>query len=415
MGNEEVVAAMSQGASAWNAWRRSRKAKQITLSRLDLDGEIFNVFNFEAVTFLRCSMIKTNLFGSVLAGAIFDDCDLRLSDLGKVDCSGASFRNARMNNANLVHADASGCDFSDANLQGANFRSANLRHSRFASAKLVEADLTNANITGANFWGSTREGWRIDGILCDFIFWDRDSKQRFPKNRKFGTTEFFERYQQLPTFECVFENGIAAFDAVVVNKIVNAINERKPEFDLKIDSFHSRGFPHVKFTVKHQAFAEEAESIIIKEYETQVRMLEDQRDRLEEYFKLAISQPRIAQETVMGDQYINNGQSGVVGPNGEARDFQQAQTVNRVVDPEQLSILAEELSRLRKELKHRSDHAPEQDVAIAAIAKAEVAAGKGDEGEVTHWLSQAGKWALDVATELGVAVAAAAITKAITG
>jgi uncharacterized protein YjbI with pentapeptide repeats len=125
MGNEEIVAVMSQGASAWNAWRRSRKAKQITLSRLDLDGAVFNVFNFEAVTFLRCSMIKTNLFGSVLAGAIFDDCDLRLSDLGKVDCSGASFRNARMNNANLVHADASGCDFSDANLQGANFRSAN--------------------------------------------------------------------------------------------------------------------------------------------------------------------------------------------------------------------------------------------------------------------------------------------------
>jgi hypothetical protein len=144
--------------------------------------------------------------------------------------------------------------------------------------------------------------------------------------------EFFERYQQLPTFECVFENGIAAFDAVVVNQIVTAINERKPEFDLKIDSFHSRGFPHVKFTVKHQAFAEEAESIVIKEYETQVRMLEDQRDRLEEYFELAISQPRIAQEKVMGDQYINNGQSGVVGPNGEARDFQQAQTVNRVVD-----------------------------------------------------------------------------------
>ncbi|MBF0496767.1 MAG: hypothetical protein HQK58_09365 [Deltaproteobacteria bacterium] len=36
--------------------------------------------------------------------------------------------------------------------------------------------------------------WKIDGLKCDYIFWDRDMKHRIPTDRDFKPGEFEERY-----------------------------------------------------------------------------------------------------------------------------------------------------------------------------------------------------------------------------
>ena len=76
-----------------------------------------------------------------------------------------------------------------------------------------------------------------------------------------------------------------------------------------------------------------------------------------------------------------------------------------------LPALAGDLSRLRSSLRSEATE-PEHDVALAEVAKAEVAAKAGDGPGALEHLRGSGKWALDVATRIGAAVAAAAIAVA---
>lgn len=74
-----------------------------------------------------------------------------------------------------------------------------------------------------------------------------------------------------------------------------------------------------------------------------------------------------------------------------------------------LSQLAEELIRLRGAMKLESQASPEEDIAVAAVAAAEIAAQRGDKLGILQHLKEAGKWAFKVATEIGVSVAASVI------
>jgi len=104
-----------------------------------------------------------------------------------------------------------------------------------------------------------------------------------------------------------------------------------------------------------------------------------------------------------GDTYNNSGQAGAIGPNAQAtgNTFVQSRGVDENVD---LAVLAQELGRLRTEMRGKATTA-EQDVAVADVAKAEAAATKGDRKAIAEHLKSAGKWALDIASKIGVNLA----------
>lgn len=85
---------------------------------------------------------------------------------------------------------------------------------------------------------------------------------------------------------------------------------------------------------------------------------------------------------------------------------------NQGLSQQDMIKLADELSTLRAEMKSKSQ-TPEEDIAIASIASAEIAARKGDKTNVLENLKNAGKWAFDVATNIGVSIAAKAIEQLI--
>ncbi len=70
--------------------------------------------------------------------------------------------------------------------------------------------------------------------------------------------------------------------------------------------------------------------------------------------------------------------------------------------------LADELSLLRKALKNESN-SPEEDIAIASVAFAEISARNGDKSGLLTNLKSAGKWVFDVATKIGISVTAKVI------
>jgi hypothetical protein len=117
--------------------------------------------------------------------------------------------------------------------------------------------------------------------------------------------------------------------------------------------------------------------------------------------------PATNQEIIMGDHYVT-GQAGAVGPFSQAANITFNQIWSQQASRIDLVTLAAELSLLRSEMrKHGSK--PEDDLALAEVTQAEIAASNGDGAKSMSHLSKAGKWALSLATSIGAGVAVEAI------
>ena len=109
----------------------------------------------------------------------------------------------------------------------------------------------------------------------------------------------------------------------------------------------------------------------------------------------------------MSDTYIAY-QAGAFGSNAQAREinFQQAIAQNGAqVDVTQLE---RELTILMTELRTQAN-TPQHFTALAEVSSAELAVKGGDGNKATAHLRKAGKWVLDVATELGCGLVAETI------
>jgi hypothetical protein len=212
-----------------------------------------------------------------------------------------------------------------------------------------------------------------------------------------------------------FEHGFTPIDAILMDRVVQAINERHPEFDLKLDSFHSRGQSHAVFTVHHKEVSEEARNQVKAGYEEQIKVLEGRREQLLEVIQILSNNPTklqlIAGEIFIGgDKYEIQGQAGAIGPGAHAHDFKFNQVWNQLSQDIDLSKLSDQLSELHLALKGKAKTL-EQDAAAGEIANAEAAAKIGDGPKVLKHLKNAGKWTFDVARDIGVNVAAEVIKK----
>ena len=112
------------------------------------------------------------------------------------------------------------------------------------------------------------------------------------------------------------------------------------------------------------------------------------------------------------DTYNVSGQAGAVGPNAHAHDMTFNQIKTQGGETIDLPQLAQQLSTLRTKMKEQAVDS-EHDEAIGAVAAAETAAKKGDGSKVMESLAKAGRWALDIATQIGVGLAVEAIKSAI--
>lgn len=113
------------------------------------------------------------------------------------------------------------------------------------------------------------------------------------------------------------------------------------------------------------------------------------------------------EEQIMGDKY-NVGQAGAVGPNSHAHDMNFNQIWMQLDEEYDLEKLADELSILRLAMKEKSTQ-PDHDIAIGEVSYAENAAREGDGPKSLEHLKKAGSWAFDIATKIGVTVAATAL------
>ncbi len=114
-------------------------------------------------------------------------------------------------------------------------------------------------------------------------------------------------------------------------------------------------------------------------------------------------------EVIMGDQYnTSGGQIGAQGPNAHAHDMTFQQIWNRSKNQIDLVALASELARLQTAMENQAKQ-PSEKFAVGAVAAAAESAEQKDGPKVMEYLKTAGKWALSVAQEIGVHLAAEAL------
>jgi hypothetical protein len=114
----------------------------------------------------------------------------------------------------------------------------------------------------------------------------------------------------------------------------------------------------------------------------------------------------------VGDTNINTGQAGAIGRGIHVHNMTFNQRWNQSGESIDLPALATELATLRQHLRQAAvklDH----DVAIGAVAEAEMAAKEENGPKALECLSKAGKWALENAEKIGVGIATAALKTAL--
>lgn len=285
MANEEQLKILKQGVEVWNTWRKEHPDEEI-----DLRGVI---------------LIRTNLSGANLRGANLSNAFLHEANLSDAHLEDAHLKMTDLAGAHLERAHLTG-----ANLERANLERTHLERAHLGGATLITTNLRKANITGVGLYGTAHDDWIIDGIKCTYVFWDAKSynepvewelEHRTPKDRDFRPGEFEELYKQLPTFDYYFKHGFTPIDAVVMDRVVQAINEKHPEFELKLSTLDSRRQPHAIFTVVHKDHVEAAQHRVTTDFEQRLAALEGKQEQMMELFARIADNPKTI-ELIMGDK-----------------------------------------------------------------------------------------------------------------
>ncbi len=205
-----------------------------------------------------------------------------------------------------------------ATLDEAILTEADLRETSFVRTKLFRSTLT-----GAFLYGTARDDWEIDGVKCDYVYWDNKpsfcnslaqsvnrekercwlKKHRVPRDRDFLPGEFEELYKRLPTFTYYFEQGFTPLDPLIMDRVVQAINEQHKEFKLDLVNFDKRGQPHATFTVCQMEFVEAAQQQVSTDYERRLAALEGKQEQMMELFAQLANSPKTL-ELTMGDKRV---------------------------------------------------------------------------------------------------------------
>ncbi len=432
---KKQLAILEQGVAAWNKWRKENPDAKIDLrwarfDRKDLSGVNFQDADVRGVNFFRCILIQADFRRSLigcytknlmystsfeysnLTHAIFDGANIELPSFRNAILFQTSWRNSNIKKEiNWLFKDTilsdydvrellvrgsgqnlflAGKDMRKTRLVNFDLRGLDLRGTDFR-----QANFSGADITGVKLWGSAREGWIIDGIRCEYVYWDEAGKVRTPPDRDFRPGEFEELYKQLPSFEYVFAQGFTPLDPLIMDRVVQAINEQHKEFWLELVNFDKRGEPHATFTVCRLDYVEKAKEQITAGYEASKGSPEQQAQLMAAVLGLIENQSKsldiikqLGGTANMGDIYnISGGQIGAVGQSASASGniFQQ---------------ITPELSRLHEAMRNAAAN-PAQNAAADEVAKAEQAAKQQNEPKMRQHLKKAGKFAVDCAQKIG--------------
>lgn len=204
MANPKHLDMLKQGVDAWKNWRRENPTQRPDLSGVELAGANLYRVDLSHAKLNDTNLNKANLREADLTGAI-----LYRADLGETVLTKAKLIKANLRRADLIGAKLHRCDLRKADLGKADLFGADLSEVDLRGASLTASNLSSAIITGARLYGTVRDDWRLDNIICDYIYWDARIQQRMPPEGKFDAHEFESIYERLPSPGAHFTRSVA--------------------------------------------------------------------------------------------------------------------------------------------------------------------------------------------------------------
>ncbi len=211
------------------------------LSNIDFSYCKFVCTRFERSNISSCNFNNSrwvNIFemASEMTHCIFDQSSFRDIDFSYSHFINSSFKGSFLAGENLSDSSAINCDFTDAD---------------FAGARLINTDLSGSILTGARLYGSSHTDWCIEGVECQYVYWDREGKERFPPENDFHEGEFSKQYRHYTKFSCPFKEGITPLDLMLATHIVDEINAADLGFIVRVDNASVRGLnPTLNFIIE---------------------------------------------------------------------------------------------------------------------------------------------------------------------
>ena len=173
MANDDHIALLMKGSTAWNAWRDENPNIFPDLTKADLRGAFLFSAHLNEADLRGALLREADLRGADLSGADLSEANLRWADLRganlseadlrEADLSGANLRGAHLSEANLREADLSGANLSEADLREADLREADLREADLRGANLRGAHLSEADLSGADLREADLRGADLSG------------------------------------------------------------------------------------------------------------------------------------------------------------------------------------------------------------------------------------------------------------
>jgi len=407
------------------------------LSGAKLRGAVLRKAVLRKAVFTGADLISADLTWADLSGADLIRANLTWAHLSeaalrKAVLTGTYLTDALLNKADLRGAYLKRADLRRADLTGAFLGGAILQGTSLQASRLINANLDRANLTGAHLWETQRAGWSIKGLICESVYWD----EKRVKLDKYAPGEFERLYSEKVRVQIKYPGGISTSEIVTLPGLVHHLEAFHPGAKLRFESIQdASGGPVVNLVLDdtgdtspeqieelRAAIQSEAERgaqqfrLALKEKDDLVLQLQGQVQAYQWLFAERSPQSNPNQLLIiggieMGDKYEISGQAGAVGPNAHAHDntFNQLQQIGKQIEQSMdMAALASELETLRQALKKEAA-TEEHDLAVVDIGTAKRAAEAKDSRKLAESLKSAGKWALDVATKLGVSLATEAI------
>ena len=220
---------------------------EFNLIGADLRQANLNGANLSGANLWGVNLSKTNLSGFNLNEVDFSGANLSEADMSGADLRKVNFEEANLNGTNLSGTNLSGFNlnkfnFSKANLSGANLSRTNLNKSNFTGANLsgvdlrgtnlIDAMLDGATLTGAQLWETQRGGWSIKGVICDHVYWDRESKESV----RYTPHEFEKLYSEKTKIILHYAGGINPLEIATLPALIQKLGNENKDCSFNLES-----------------------------------------------------------------------------------------------------------------------------------------------------------------------------------
>ena len=207
------------------------------LSGANLRGANLRGANLNGADFSGADFSEVNLSGFNLSEFNLSGANLSKANLSRAKFNGANLSKTNLSRVNLSRANLSGVNFSKANLSGVDFSGANLNKTNLSGANLhqtnfVDAVLDSATLTGAQLWETQRGGWSIKNVICDYAYWDRESK----KPVHYALHEFEKLYSEKTKIILHYDRGISPLEISTLPALIQKLEKENKECNFYLET-----------------------------------------------------------------------------------------------------------------------------------------------------------------------------------